>query len=83
LGTTNHSSLLAAVAFNFVFLFVFNLFLEGPSFYDAGEIFPTHLRAKGMTINVAAFGVINVLWLELEPTGQSKHQLGILQRLLT
>lgn len=67
-GTTNKAGLSAATAFLFLFLFTFNLFLEGPSFYYAAEIFPTHLRSKGMTIAVASFCIINILWLELAPT---------------
>lgn len=62
------SGLSAAAAFLFLFLCVFNLFLEGPSLYYTSEIFPTHLRGKGMTINVAAFCLIDILWLELAPT---------------
>jgi len=68
LGTENKAALSAAAAMLFLFLFTFNLFLEGPSYYYASEIFPTHLRAKGMTINVIGFCVINILWLELAPT---------------
>jgi hypothetical protein len=68
LGTANKAGLSAAAAFLFLFLFTFNLFIEGPSYYYASEIFPTHLRAKGMTINVIGFCVINILWLEIAPT---------------
>lgn len=67
-GTTNSAGLSAAAAFLFLFLCVFNLFLEGPSFYYAAEVFPTHLRSKGMTIAVCSFCIINILWLELAPT---------------
>lgn len=68
LGTTNTAGLGAAATFIFLFLFSFNLFLEGPSWYYAGELFPTHLRAKGMTINVIGFCLVDILWLELAPT---------------
>ncbi|KAL4939227.1 hypothetical protein BDV06DRAFT_225198 [Aspergillus oleicola] len=65
----NRNSLLsAAAAFIFLFLFAFNTSLEGPSWYYASEIFPTRLRAKGMTANVTSFCLINLLWLELAPT---------------
>ncbi|KAL3474489.1 general substrate transporter [Aspergillus californicus] len=60
--------LAGAAAFLFLFLFVFNLFLEGPSWYYAGEIFPTHIRSKGMTLNVISFSATNLFWLELSPT---------------
>ncbi|TVY54264.1 Lactose permease [Lachnellula cervina] len=68
LGTTNTDGLAAAVAFLFLFLFTFNLFMEGPSYYYASEVFPTHVRAKGMTINVIGFCIVNLLWLEIAPT---------------
>ena len=68
LGTDNKAGLSAAAAFLFIFQFIFNLFCEGPSQYYTGEIFPTHLRAKSMTINVVAFCLIDILWLELAPT---------------
>lgn len=74
LGGTNISGLAAAVSFLFIFLFTFNLFVEGPSFYYAGEIFPTHIRAKGMTINVIGFCLVNILWLEIAPTAFSTIQ---------
>lgn len=68
LETQNKSGLAAAAAFIFLYLFTFNLFLEGPSWYYASEIFPTHLRAKGMTIAVIGFCLIDIVWLELAPT---------------
>lgn len=68
LGQTGSAGLSTAAAFIFLFLFTFNLFLEGPSLYYTSEIFPTHLRAKGMAINVGGFCLINILWLELAPT---------------
>jgi hypothetical protein len=32
------------------------------------ELFPTHLRAKGMTIGMAAISLMNVMWLQVAPT---------------
>ena len=69
LESTDHTGLAVATAFLFLFLFNFNLFgLESISWYYAGEIFPTHLRAKGMTIAAIGFCLVDVLWLELAPT---------------
>lgn len=68
LGTSNTAGLAAAAAFLFLFLCTFNLFLEAISWYYASEIFPTHLRAKGMTIGVVGFCLVDILWLELAPT---------------
>lgn len=71
-GTTNENGLAAAAAFLFLFLAGFNLFLEGPSQYYISEVFPTHIRAKGMTINVIGNNICNIFWLELAPTAFTK-----------
>jgi MFS family permease len=68
LGTGNKTGLAATAAFLFLFLACFNMFLEAISWYYASEIFPTHLRAKGMTLGVVGFCLIDILWLELAPT---------------
>jgi sugar porter (SP) family MFS transporter len=68
LGTTNKGGLAAGVAFVFVFIFFYNLVLEGPSWWYNAEIFPTHLRAKGMTTGICVFCLCNILWLQLAPT---------------
>jgi hypothetical protein len=68
LTSGNKAGLSAAIAFLFLFLFTFNLFIEGPSLYYTSEIFPTHLRSKGMCINVAGFAITAILWLEIAPT---------------
>ncbi|KAF2494373.1 MFS transporter [Lophium mytilinum] len=68
LGTGNKAGLSAAAAFLFLFLAAFNMFLEGISWYYPAEIFPTHLRAKGMTLAVIGFCMVDILWLELAPT---------------
>jgi hypothetical protein len=72
LKSNNKAGLAAAAAFLFLFLFTFNLFLEGPSLYYTSEIFPTHLRSKGMTINVIGFCLTAILWLEIAPTAFDK-----------
>jgi len=64
----NQARLKGAAAFLFLFLFSFNLFIEGPSWYYASEVFPTHIRSKGMTMNVIGFCCINIMWLEIAPT---------------
>jgi hypothetical protein len=34
----------------------------------ASEIFLTHIRSKGMTVNVIGFCLTNIIWLEIAPT---------------
>jgi len=33
-----------------------------------GEIFPTHLRAKGVCLGVAMISFMNIIWLQAAPT---------------
>lgn len=33
-----------------------------------GEIFPTHLRAKGVSLGVAMISFTNIIWLQAAPT---------------
>lgn len=42
--------------------------LEGVQFVYLGEIFPTHLRAKGIGLGIAALCAINIVWLQVAPT---------------
>ena len=46
-GGTNTSALLACVAMFFVFQVFYALCLDGTQFSYLGEVFPTHIRAKG------------------------------------
>lgn len=36
-------------------------------FCSLGEIFPTHIRAKGVVVGVATICGINILWLQVAP----------------
>lgn len=49
----NPSALRAAVAMIFVYVVWYEIALDGPQFAYLGELFPTHLRAKGMNLGVA------------------------------
>jgi hypothetical protein len=40
----------------------------GTQFSYLGEIFPTHLRAKGVSLGVAMISFMNVIWLQAAPT---------------
>lgn len=66
-GTSNKSGLAAGVAFLYIYIFVYGLFLDGPGYYYAIELFPTHLRAKGATCCIASFSLINIMWLQVAP----------------
>lgn len=48
-------------------LIVLSLFL-GTQFAYLGELFPTHLRAKGVSLGVAVISLTNIMWLQAAPT---------------
>ena len=66
-GTTNKSGLAAGVAFLYIYIFVYGVFLDGPGYFYANEIFPMHLRSKGTTCCVASWALINIMWSQVSP----------------
>ena len=46
-GSTNKAALSAAVAMFYVYVIFYEVCLDGPQFAYLGELFPTHIRAKG------------------------------------
>ena len=66
-GTTNKSGLAAGIAFLYIYIFVYGIFLDGPGYFYANEIFPTHLRSKGTTCCVASWALINIMWSQVSP----------------
>lgn len=67
--SNNTAALHAAVAMFFVFQVFYGLCLDGTQFSYLGEIFPTHLRAKGVCLGVAMISFMNIIWLQAAPTG--------------
>ncbi|TKA74723.1 hypothetical protein B0A55_04043 [Friedmanniomyces simplex] len=67
LGTSNKSALLACVAMFFVFQVFYALCLDGTQFSYLGEVFPTHIRAKGICLGVAMISLMNIIWLQSAP----------------
>ncbi|KAK0283044.1 hypothetical protein LTR91_010225 [Friedmanniomyces endolithicus] len=67
LGTNNKSALLACVAMFFVFQVFYALCLDGTQFSYLGEVFPTHIRAKGICLGVAMISLMNIMWLQSAP----------------
>lgn len=53
LNHPNQAALRAAVAMIFVYVVWYEIALDGPQFAYLGELFPTHLRPKGMNLGVA------------------------------
>lgn len=66
-GSTNRPALQAAVAMLYCFVVFYEICLDGTQFVYLGEIFPTHLRAKGMSLGCCAIALMNVMWLQVTP----------------
>jgi hypothetical protein len=68
LGSTNTAALRAGVAFLFLIEVPYDFFLNGMQFIYLSEIWPMHLRAKGMTLGVAMISLMNIVWLQSAPS---------------
>jgi hypothetical protein len=44
------------------------LLLDGTQYIYFSEVWPNHLRAKGMTIAMATIALVNIMWLQVAPT---------------
>lgn len=65
--SNNDAALQAAVAMFFIFSAFFNICIDGTQFSYLGEVFPTHLRAKGVCLGIAHVSFQNILWLQVAP----------------
>lgn len=68
LGSSNKAALSAGVAMLYVYVFFYAVFLDGPTYFYLGEIFPNHLRSQGMTMGMASLCLANIIWLQAAPT---------------
>ena len=68
LDSANNSGKLAAVAMTYLFFAFYVASVEGPFYYYVAELFPTHLRAKGMTLQASTFCWTSILWAQAAPT---------------
>ncbi|OQV08484.1 hypothetical protein CLAIMM_12748 [Cladophialophora immunda] len=71
LAHPNKSALRAAVAMFYVYIIIFESTLDSGQFVYLGELFPTHLRAKGISFGIAGVNLINIVWLQVAPTAFS------------
>lgn len=69
-GTDTHNkpALQACVAMIFLYAFFWSGVLSGTQFVYCGELFPSHLRAKGLSLGVAGINAANVCFLTAAPT---------------
>lgn len=66
--SNNGAALRAAVAMLYIFIVFYSICLDGTQFAYLGELFPTHLRAKGVSLGVATISFTNIIWLQAAPT---------------
>ncbi|KIW77784.1 hypothetical protein Z517_07617 [Fonsecaea pedrosoi CBS 271.37] len=66
--SNNHAALSAAVAVLFLFELFYGPSIAGTQFCYLGEIFPNHVRAKGVALGVSMISLMNVVWLQAAPT---------------
>jgi hypothetical protein len=64
----NTAALRAGVAALFLIEVPYDFFLNGMQFIYISEIWPMHLRAKGMSLGVAMISLMNIVWLQSAPT---------------
>lgn len=67
LDSTNNAALQACVAMFFIFQVFYGLCLDGTQFSYLGEVFPTHIRAKGLCLGVSMISLMNIVWLQSAP----------------
>lgn len=67
-GSDNSNALRAGIAMMFVFGVFYSFAVDGPQFCYITEIFPSHLRAKGVSLGIATFSMTNIIWLQAAPT---------------
>ncbi|OQU97883.1 hypothetical protein CLAIMM_03754 [Cladophialophora immunda] len=67
LGTDNKGGLIACVVMIYLFQAIYAGALDGAAFYYVAEIWPTHLRSKGLGIAVAALCAIDIVYLQCAP----------------
>ncbi|ERS95332.1 hypothetical protein HMPREF1624_08210 [Sporothrix schenckii ATCC 58251] len=63
----NDNALRAAVAMIFLYIVFAEFLLDGTQYVYFAELFPQHLRAKGMALGMAAISLMNVMWLQTAP----------------
>jgi MFS family permease len=68
LHTTNHTGLAACVAMLFLNTTCYCLFLEGPAFSYAAEIWPSHFRGQGYALAMGMLALTCIVWLQSAPT---------------
>lgn len=68
IASGNANALRAGVAFLFLIEVPYDFGLNGMQFIYISEVWPMHLRAKGMSLGVAMISLMNIVWLQSAPS---------------
>ncbi len=68
LKSSNKGALGAAVAMTYLYVVSYSLFLDGPTYFYIGEIWPTHLRAQGYSLGLGTLCLTQIIWGQAAPT---------------
>jgi len=68
LNSNNKGALGAAVAMTYLYVVSYSLFLDGPTYFYIGEIWPTHLRAQGYSLGLGMLCLTQIIWSQAAPT---------------
>ena len=66
--TPNIAALKAAVAIFFIYVLFFNLCLDGTQWAYVGELWPSHMRARGMSMGSGMIFLTNIIFIQAAPT---------------
>ena len=66
--STDTPALQAATAMIFIYAFFWEGMLDGTQWTYLGELFPAHLRAKGISLGMAGIQTMNIIFVMAAPT---------------
>ncbi len=67
LANPNPAALRAAVAMFYVFILIFECTLGGTQYVYCSELWPNHIRTKGLAIGTAGLSSMNIVFLQVAP----------------
>jgi MFS family permease len=56
----------------YLYVVSYSLFLDGPTYFYIGEIWPTHLRAQGYSLGLGMLCLAQIIWGQAAPTAFAK-----------
>lgn len=73
---SNKAAQAAAVAMTYLYFFFYGASVDAPSFIYCSELFPMHIRGKGMTFGMATYSLISLVWVMAGPTALANIKWG-------